>query len=142
MEHITIAHSGNLRTAAQHERSGVKLSTDAPVDNNGLGQSFSPTDLLATALGSCMLTLMGIKAGKAGFELGAVRTDVWKEMASKPRRVARVRVEFHLEDRLYSSEEKALLWEAATTCPVSQSVHPDLQQEVRFHYRDGVYTGG
>lgn len=130
---MTINYLGNLRCEAQHQRSGSKLTTDAPVDNNGKGEMFSPTDLLATSLVTCMITVMGIAAMKSGFELGDVESSVEKHMASGPRMVDRLAIKLIL-DKEYDAKEKRIIERAALDCPVALSLHPDLSQEVEFIY--------
>lgn len=134
MVQIDIKYLGDLRTEATHEPSGVTALTDAPKDNQGLGRSFSPTDLLATALGSCMLTIMGIVARREGVELHGASVRVVKQMTtSGPRRVARLGCAFHLPAHL-TPAQRLKLQNAAVTCPVHQSLHPELSVEVEYHY--------
>ncbi len=127
-----IAYEGRLRCRAEHGPSGASLITDAPKDNAGEGASFSPTDLLVTALATCMATTMGIAARRAGFELGAVELDAEKHMHPQPpRRIARAVIAMRIHGS-YTPEQRALLEAAAHGCPVARSVHPDLVQDVRF----------
>jgi putative redox protein len=134
MSTIITQYIGELRTQATHLASGDTLLTDAPVDNNGRGEAFSPTDLVCTALGSCMLTIMGIVARRHDLDLEGTRLDITKVMASEPRRIAEVIVTFTLPARNFSDKEKALLENAARTCPVALSLHPDLRQTLDFVY--------
>ncbi len=129
-----IKYLGNLRTEATHLRSGHTFITDAPVDNHGKGEYFSPSDTVCSALGSCMLTLMGIAANTHHISLGQITVDVLKHMASNPRRIARIDVHIHF-DRDYSVHDKKILETAALTCPVAQSLHPDIEQVVAFNYK-------
>ncbi|TNE80590.1 MAG: OsmC family peroxiredoxin [Bacteroidetes bacterium] len=129
-----IKYLGNLRTEATHVRSGNAFITDAPVDNHGKGEYFSPTDTVSSALGSCMLTLMGIAANAHQIELGEIEVDVTKHMASNPRRISRIDVSITF-DRAYSDHDKKILEKAAITCPVAQSLHPDIEQVVAFTYK-------
>ncbi|MCB0516967.1 MAG: OsmC family protein [Chitinophagales bacterium] len=129
-----IIYLGNLRTKATHLRSGNSIFTDAPVDNQGKGENFSPTDLLATALASCYLTIMGIAAQNHGFELEECNTTVQKIMIENPRRVGEVIINIYLTESLYTPKQKAILEVAAKSCPVGRSLHPDLQQKVQLHF--------
>ena len=115
-------------------RSGQVLITDAPPDNQGKGESFSPTDLLATSLGSCMLTIMGIAAHTHNIDMDGTKIKITKVMASNPRRVSEVQVVFDMPDVNYSDKEKVILENAARTCPVALSLHPDLKQVLVFNY--------
>jgi uncharacterized OsmC-like protein len=134
METIHTRYLGELRTEARHRLSGKTLITDAPPDNHGKGESFSPTDLLAGALGSCMLTIMGIAARTHNIPIEGTELSITKIMASNPRRVAEVVIEFRMPDREYTEKERAILEHAARTCPVALSLHPDLVQTVQFLY--------
>jgi putative redox protein len=125
---------GELRTQATHNASGVSILTDAPVDNHGKGAAFSPTDLLATSLGSCMLTIMGIEAGKRGFDINGTRVTITKHMASNPRRVSAIDVELTFPHNQYNDQEKRLLSHISKTCPVALSLHPDILQNIIIHY--------
>jgi putative redox protein len=131
----SIIYEGNLRTVCTHLRSGSKIETDAPVDNNGKGERFSPTDLVATALGTCMLTIMGMRAREMNFNLEGVRIDVEKIMKADPRRIGGVNLTFHFPDSMVVDEEqKAVLENAAHTCPVMYSINPDIKVNVLFHW--------
>jgi putative redox protein len=130
----SIFYDGNLRTTATHLRSGERITTDAPTDNNGKGEAFSPTDLLATSLGCCMITIMGIAAEQHGIKLSDVRVSLEKHMASNPRRVDKIVLHFSILNHGYSEKEKNLLENSARACPVARSLHPDLVQEVHFNY--------
>lgn len=126
-------YEGDLHTRCRHGPSGATLETDAPRDNEGRGESFSPTDLLATALGSCMLTVMGIYARRKGWALEGARARVEKHMATAPvRRVGRLVVE--LEMPSVPEEARATLERVAHTCPVHQSLHPDVELDIRFRW--------
>ena len=129
-----VIYNGNLRTTATHIRSGESIITDAPVDNNGKGEYFSPTDLLATSLASCMLTIIGIAANTHGFSIDNTRVEITKIMASDPRRVIEIKVDLYFPEIHYSDKEKKLIEHSAGTCPVSKSLHPDIFQNVYFHY--------
>ena len=127
-----VAYNGDLRTTCTHLSSGNNFETDAPVDNNGKGQRFSPTDLLATSLGTCMLTVMGIKARTMGFDLNDMKIDVLKIMKSDPRRVGGINLTFHIPENLAAADEKtkAILKNIAETCPVIKSIHPDIDVKI------------
>lgn len=130
-----VSYKGNLRTEAIHLRSNTVIETDAPTDNNGKGERFSPTDLVATAMASCMLTLMGIAANKHGFEMGEIECDIEKIMAPNPRRIVEVKVDMNFPAGItYTDKEKKIIEVAALTCPVIQSLHPDLKKTVNFNW--------
>lgn len=129
----TVRYQGSLHNDLTHLASGSRISTDAPVDNQGKGEAFSPTDLLAASLAACAMTIMGIKAADLGVDLNGARAEVGKEMAANPRRVAAVRIDFYLSRNL-DERSRRLLEAAAHTCPVAQSLHPDLAQQWTFHY--------
>lgn len=133
MSTATARYAGNLRTEATHVASGNTILTDAPVDNHGRGEAFSPTDLVSAALGSCMMTIMGIVAERHQLDLTGVRWEVTKHMAAEPRRIGQIDLTFHLPATL-SEKERATLENAAHTCPVALSLHPDIRQEVQFLY--------
>lgn len=129
---IDILYQGELRCEAVHGPSGTQLSTDAPKDNMGKGESFSPTDLVATALGTCMMTLMGITARSLNVDLKGTRVTVQKEMVAAPmRRIGKLGVKIVVPARL-TEEQKQKLERAAMTCPVHKSLHPDVQTPVEF----------
>ncbi|QKG79369.1 OsmC family protein [Tenuifilum thalassicum] len=130
----TIIYKGDLRTEATHTRSGVTITTDAPVDNQGKGECFSPTDLLATSLGACMITIMGIAAQTHGFNIDGTKIDVEKIMGTNPRRVVEVVIDLYFPHNNYTEKERKLIAAAANECPVAQSLHPDLKQTFRFHF--------
>ncbi len=127
---------GELRTKAKHTHSGIEIITDAPLDNQGKGEAFSPTDLMATSLGSCMLTIMGIAARTHQFNIDGTRLKVTKVMASNPRRVSEVHIHFTMPAITYTEQQKKIIYIAATTCPVALSLHPDVKQLVEFVYQD------
>ena len=131
---IKTTYKGDLRTEATHVQSGTTLVTDAPTDNQGKGESFSPTDLLATALGSCMLTIMGIAARTHGIDIDGATVATTKIMAADPRRVGELVVEFTLPKDNYTDKEKAILEAAARSCPVAQSLSEKLVQNITFNY--------
>lgn len=132
METMTLKYLGELRCEAQHLKSGNIVITDAPTDNNGKGEAFSPTDLLCTSLCSCMMTLMGITANAKDIALGHVDAGIEKIMASDPRRVSEINIRFVFEKNSLTDREKDILKNAALTCPVAKSIHPDIQVNVNF----------
>jgi len=134
MATIKTIYLGDLRTENEHLQSGNKIITDAPIDNQGKGEAFSPTDLLATALGNCIMTIMGIKARDNGIDIKGTEIEVTKIMASDPRRVAEVVVEFTFPKKGYSDEEKRLVESVAGISPVPLSLHPDLKQTIKFNW--------
>ncbi|MBK9477820.1 MAG: OsmC family protein [Bacteroidetes bacterium] len=134
METIKIHYPGNLRTQATHVASGVELITDAPLDNHGKGESFSPTDLLCSSLGSCMLTLMGIAANTHSIDLVGTDVSVTKIMVSNPRKVGEIKISIYFPKNHYSDKEKKILELAALTCPVYLSLHDSVIKTVEFIY--------
>ncbi len=135
---IDVAYQGGLRCQATHGPSRNTLITDAPVDNHGKGEAFSPTDLVATALGSCMMTIMGIVAERHGWDLTGMTTHITKEMAAAPtRRIGKLTVTITIPDKIagmLSVEDRTKLEKAAHTCPVHQSLHPDIEAPVTFRW--------
>ena len=134
METSRIIYLGDLRTEAEQVRSVNKLITDAPVDNNGKGEFFSPTDLLATSLGACMVTIMGMWAKTHGFNIDGTKISVQKIMGTNPRRVVEIVIDLYFPHNNYSAKEKKIIELAAKECPVAQSLHSDLKQIINFHY--------
>jgi putative redox protein len=129
-----ITYTGNLRTHAVHLQSGNTIITDAPTDNNGKGEAFSPTDLLATSLGCCMLTIMGIVADRHSINIEGTTVEITKNMESNPRRVGEIVVVFTMPKNNYSEKDKDLLEHAAHTCPVAKSLSAELKQTIVFNY--------
>ena len=129
-----VVYEGNLRTRLTHLHSGTEIITDAPLDNQGLAQSFSPTDLVATALGSCMMTIMGIKARNMNLDLKGTEIEITKVMASEPRRISEVHATLKFPPNNFSDKDKAILENAARTCPVAKSLHPDIKQVLVFNW--------
>jgi len=125
---------GGLRTKALHVRSGNILITDAPVDNQGKGEYFSPTDLIATALGSCILTTVGIVAGRENFNIDDTAIAITKIMADNPRRIGEIIVEINFPPNEYTDLQKKLIEATARGCPVARSLHPDVKQTMIFNY--------
>ncbi len=132
MVKVSIEYQGELHCRAEHGPSGATLETDAPVDNQGKGESFSPTDLVGTALGSCMATIMGIYARQKGIPLEGMRIEVSKEMTQNaPRKIARLTTEIWMPAGL---ARNPALEQAALTCPVHASLHPEVEKPVNFHW--------
>lgn len=132
MEISHVIYKGSLITEALHLSSGTKIITDAPIDNHGKGSAFSPSDLLATSLASCMFTVLGIAAGTHGFSIDGASANVTKIMVSDPRRVGGIKVEMTFPANNYSGKEKELIRRIALTCPVAKSLHPDIIQDIKF----------
>lgn len=134
MVEIHIAYQGELRCAATHMPSGTVMLTDAPLDNHGKAESFSPTDLVATALGSCMMTVMGIAANKLGVDLSGSTVKVSKTMVTKPeRRIGSLDVVFHVP-HAFDDATKQKLIDAALSCPVHHSLHADIAMPITFQW--------
>jgi len=131
---MKVVYAGDLRCEATHLRSGNKLTTDAPPDNNGKGEAFSPSDLLCTSLASCMITLMGITAAKKEIPFENAEANIEKVMASEPRRVSQIIIDLRIKDMGYGEREKKLLQAAAHACPVAHSIHPDIVQTISFEF--------
>ncbi|TAF67708.1 MAG: OsmC family peroxiredoxin [Cytophagales bacterium] len=135
MNTVETVYLGELRTQATHVASQNSIFTDAPVDNQGKGEAFSPTDLVAAALGSCMMTIMGIEARTLQIDLSETKISITKIMAANPRRIAEIKIQFdfpkHLD--LSESQQKHLI-NAARNCPVSKSLHPDLKENLVFNF--------
>ena len=131
---MKVNYQGDLRNHAIHLRSGNTLTTDAPTDNNGKGEAFSPTDLLCTSLATCMMTLIGIAAASKGIAMGNMEAAIEKIMASDPRRVSEIHIDLKIQDMQYGEREKAIIENAALTCPVAKSLHPDIKQQVNFQF--------
>ncbi len=133
MATLKTKHLGGLRTEITHLQSGGKVITDAPTDNNGKGEYISPTDMVAGALGSCMLTLMDMAATRLGLDMTGTTLDITKVMAADPRRISEIVVDVHFP---FAADDKTrtILQRAGDTCPVSKSLHPDLRQTVTYNY--------
>jgi putative redox protein len=134
MATIHSIYKGDLRTTAKHLASGNSIITDAPVDNNGRGEAFSPTDLVCAALGSCMSTIMGIVATRNNINIEDMETEITKIMAPDPRRIVEIVLTFKMPANNYTEKEKAMLENAARTCPVALSLHPEIKQTIFFQY--------
>ncbi len=129
-----ILYQGNLRTRMTHIYSGTEVLTDAPLDNNGLAQAFSPTDLAATSLGSCMMTIMGIKARDLNLDLTGTEAEITKIMGTEPRRITEIQVTLKFAKKNFSEKEKTIFENAARNCPVAKSLHPDIKQVIKFEW--------
>jgi len=134
MVKIKILYEGQLHCSLTHEPSGTIINTDAPKDNMGRGEAFSPTDLVAAALGSCMLTVMGIAAARHSIDLKGSTVEVTKEMVTAPvRRIGSISVTLHMASGI-PEDKRAILEAAAHSCPVHKSLHPDVQTPIQFIY--------
>jgi uncharacterized OsmC-like protein len=129
-----VLYTTNLRTEATHILSGNTIITDAPPDNKGRGEAFSPTDLVATSLACCMLTIMGIAANEKDFSIDGTRANVTKVMYSDPRRIGEIHIDLEFPKNDYSEREKKIIENAAHTCPVARSLHPELVQQITFNF--------
>lgn len=127
-------YTGGLSTVATHVKSGNSITTDAPTDNNGKGEAFSPTDLVAAALGSCMMTVMAIAGEKKGFDMSGMHLETNKVMAANPRRISRLEVKFYWDDCTLNVEERDWIKEIGLTCPVAQSLSKELIQDITFYF--------
>ncbi|MEC5142607.1 OsmC family protein [Chitinophaga sp. 212800010-3] len=135
MQTASIIYTGELRTTAAHLQSGTVIETDAPVDNNGKGERFSPTDLVATALGSCMLTIMGIKARDNNWNIDGTKVSIQKIMGTEPRRITGVNVVFDFPaGHQLGEKERTILERAALACPVAKSLNTEIKQDVVFNW--------
>jgi putative redox protein len=134
METVKTVYLGELRTKSVHLQSGNELLTDAPKDNHGKGEAFSPTDLLATSLGCCMLSVIGIAANAHQFSIEGAEAKITKIMTANPRKVGEIVVELFFPPNNYSEKEKNIIEHAVKTCPVTLSLHPDVKQNITIHY--------
>lgn len=134
MTTLTTVYQGSLRTENIHTRSGQIVITDAPVDNNGRGEAFSPTDLVCTALSTCMLTTMGILAEREGIDMRGMRAEVLKIMASSPRKIAEIQVTLSMDNLVATDVQKQKLRNTALTCPVALSLDESVKQTVTFNF--------
>lgn len=130
----TVTYLGELRTEATHLHSGTKIITDAPLDNQGLAEAFSPTDLCATSLASCMLTIMGISARNHGLNIDGAHASVNKIMAASPRRIARVEIRIVMPENGFDDGQKKLLETAGRSCPVAFSLAEGIEQVIEFEW--------
>ena len=129
----TSKYSGELRTHSVHTQSGETYITDAPTDNEGKGQAFSPTDIVATSLANCMMTIMGIVSKRKGLIIEGTEAKIDKFMGTDPRRITEIKIDFYFPVD-FSEEERKLLEKSALNCPVAKSLSSDLKQNIEFHY--------
>jgi putative redox protein len=129
-----LSYEGELRTIATHVYSGTQIFTDAPIDNFGKAQSFSPTDLVATALGTCMVTIMGIECIKQNWNIDGTKMYIQKKMTINPRRIAEVHIQIDIPGKNLDLDKRNILEQLALNCPVAKSLHPDIKQEIVFKY--------
>lgn len=129
-----VTYLGNLSTEAVHLKSGSSIRTDAPTDNRGKGEAFSPTDLMATSLASCILTIMGIKALDNNIDMNGATAEVLKVMGSAPRRIIRIEVVIQMPSNGFSDRDKKLLEKAAHHCPVANSINPELEEVITINW--------
>lgn len=134
MVSMTGIYLGGLRTEVTHLKSGNKIITDAPTDNNGKGEAFSPTDLTSASLNSCMMTLMGMLAEREGIDLAGLRSEIVKVMAANPRKIAEIQITFTHPSLQATDVQKEKLRRAAMTCPVALSISPELKQTITFNF--------
>ena len=128
-----VFYSSELRTESTHLQSGETYITDAPIDNEGKGEAFSPTDIIATGLANCMLTIMGIVAKRKSLDIEGTKAEVTKVMGSEPRRISEIKIDFFFP-KSYDKNSKQLLQTVAINCPVAKSLANDLTQTINFHY--------
>jgi uncharacterized OsmC-like protein len=129
-----ITYLGELRTSSIHIQSGSEIISDAPIDNNGKGAAFSPTDTVANGLGSCMFTVMGIKAAEMNVDLSYSTAEITKVMAAEPRRISEIHVVFNITAEAHD-KTKTILERTAMTCPVYYSLHPDIKKVITFNWK-------
>lgn len=135
MANFKVVYTKDLRTEMTHLASGTTILTDAPLDNKGKGEVFSPTDLAASSLAGCMLTIMGISAQEQGFSIDGAEAEVTKVMASNPRRISEIHIDIKF-GQSFTEQQKRLLTHISKNCPVALSLHPDLKQLVNLHFTD------
>ena len=131
----SITYTGNLRCEAVHLQSSSQIETDAPTDNRGKGERFSPTDLLCVSLATCMLTTMGIKAADMNVDISNSKADVTKHMANDPRRVVKIQVTVSLPKNI-NEKERLILERTGNNCPVAKSVHPDIELVLKYNWNN------
>ena len=135
MTTMSLKYCGDLRVECTHDESGATFMTDAPKDNNGKGEAFSPTDLCANAVAACAMTIIGIYGKKHDVDVSGMTASVTKEMSANPRRIGKIQVIFDMPDREYTDKQKASLERCAHTCPVHLSLHPETEQEFVFNWK-------
>lgn len=131
----SLKYLGDLRCEATHLQSGTVIETDAPTDNRGKGEKFSPTDMLCVSLGTCIITTMALKANELGVELKNTKVDLTKHMLKDPRRVGQIDVSINFPSLSLSEDDKATLEKAGDNCPVAKSLHPDLKQVIKYNWQ-------
>jgi uncharacterized OsmC-like protein len=136
METYETTYIGELRTKVVHGRNGEEITTDAPVDNKGKGEYFSPTDMVSSALCSCIFTIMGIKAGENGFSIDGAKATTTKVMRNDPRRIKEIQIEYDFTGHDFTDEQKDLLRELVHASPVPRSLHPEIKQNVQLKFKD------
>ena len=129
-----VRYLGELRTSSMHMQSGTEILTDAPLDNNGKGEAFSPTDMVANSLATCMITIMAIKARDMDIELKGTTAEVNKVMAAEPRRISEIHIHFEM-DYAADDKTKTILERVAMQCPVHFSLHPDIKKVITFNWK-------
>lgn len=134
MKTVETKYEGGLRTSSIHIQSNNKFYTDAPLDNNGKGETFSPTDTVATALGACMMTVMAIAGENKGLDMSGMHLETQKIMAANPRRIAALKVDFYWENCSLNDEQRTWIKDIGLNCPVALSLHPDLKQQITFYF--------
>lgn len=134
METYTLTYLGDLRVKMRHDRSGTEIITDAPVDNEGKGESFSPTDLLSASLGGCIISVLGIIARRQGIPIEGLTAKVSKTMAAAPRRVSIIDIELNFPAGNYTDKEKTIFQNAVSTCPVILSLHDEIIKNIKINY--------
>lgn len=130
----TLKYLGNLRTEMTHVKSGQVVVTDAPTDNNGKGEAFSPTDLMSSSLCACMITIMGVAAQSHGFSIDGATAEITKIMSTDPRKVSEIQIEIIFPPNNYSTKEKKIIDHITKTCPVALSLHENVIQNVKLTY--------
>lgn len=129
-----VTYQGNLRTSSIHLQSGTEIISDAPIDNNGKGEAFSPTDFVANALASCMFTVMGIKANSMNLDFTGSTAEVTKVMGIEPRRITEIHITFNM-NLMADEKTKTILEKTGMSCPVHYSLHPDIKKEIVFNWK-------
>lgn len=135
MATVKAKYLGDLRVECTHLQSGTKIITDAPVDNHGKGEAFSPTDLCSTSVAACAMTIMGIYAQEKGLDITGTEIEITKTMSANPRRIASIDIIYHMPAREFSDKDKAVLERVAHTCPVHLSLHPEVKQNFVFDWQ-------
>jgi uncharacterized OsmC-like protein len=136
MTTTNIEYIGDLRTHNTHVRSGNTMITDAPIDNRGKGEAFSPTDLMSTSLANCIMTIMGIKAKDEGFSINGAKAEMTKIMSENPRRVAEIQIDFDFSMLNLTDKQKRILKAVPAISPVALSLHPDVKQTIKINFKD------